>query len=322
MYEDLNEVEKKFKKSDFPLNIAIEVSNNCNLNCIMCTNDKLTRKRGYMDIALYKKIIDEIAVKNPCARVWLDFYGEPLLLRYKLYYMIQYAKNKGLQNICMNTNATLMNHEMSEMLLDSGIDFISFDVYGFSKEVLEKVSVGADRDIIYDNVEYFLKRKKERKITDMVAEVKVLELDENRHEVEKIIQYWREKGAWTTLRRAVTWGGAVNDVIEHKVPEKRVACGYSVGLCAITWDGYVATCALDADASMIYGDVNTTSIEEIWNRRNEELVDKHLSRNFNELPDLCKRCTDWTIIGEERWDENGDIVKKSYDSGDKMIKGY
>lgn len=322
MYENLNEIEKKFKKSDFPLNVAIEVSSNCNLNCIMCTNDKLTRKKGFMDMELYKKIVDEIADKNPFARVWLDFYGEPLLLRYKLYYMICYAKQKGLKNVCMNTNATLMNHEMTEMLLDSGIDFISFDVYGFSKETLEKVSVGADRDVIYDNVDYFLKRKKERGLASMVAEVKVLELDENRDEVEKIIQYWRGKGAWTTLRRAITWGGSTECNVIHEIPKERIACGYSVGLCAITWDGQVATCALDADASMIYGDVNEKSISEIWKKRNSELVDKHLSHQFDELPEVCKKCTDWTVIGEERWDENGNIVKKSYDSDNKMIEGH
>lgn len=38
----------------------------------------------------------------------------------------------------MNTNATLLNEEMAEMLLDSEIDFISIDCYGYSKGVFEK----------------------------------------------------------------------------------------------------------------------------------------------------------------------------------------
>lgn len=321
MYEKLADVEKKFKKSNFPLNVAVEVSNHCNLNCIMCVNDKLTRKRGYMSAELYRKIIDEIAEKSPYSRVWLDFYGEPMLLKYKLYFMIDYAKKKGLKNICLNTNATLLSEEMTEMLLDAGIDFISFDVYGYSKEVLEKICVGADRDVVYKNVEYFLKRKKERGKKEIVAEVKVLELEENAEEVERILEYWRERGAWTTVRRAITWGGAT-ETIHHDIPHERVACGYSVGLCAITWEGKVATCALDADARQIYGDVNESSIEEVWRKRNEELVDKHLNHEFDALPDVCKECSDWTIIGEQRFDENGNVVKKSYDLEEKMIKGY
>lgn len=73
---------------------------------------------------------------------------------------------------------------------------------------------------------------------------------------------------------------------------------------------------------MVYGNVNETSIEEIWAKRNKELTEKHLAHKFDELPEVCKRCTDWTIIGEERYDENGDVVKKSYEVGEKMIEGH
>lgn len=321
MYENLKNVEKKFHMTDFPLNIAVEVTSQCNLNCIMCVHDRLTRGKGFMDMALYKKIIDETAHKNPYARVWLDFYGEPLLLRYQLFYMIWYAKQRGLKNICMNTNATLMKPEISDMLLDSGIDFISFDVYGYSKEVLEKISKGADRDTVYQNVEYFLERKKQLGRKEMVAEVKVLELEENKHETEKILCYWRKKGAWTTLRRAITWGGAASG-ITHQVPGQRIACGYAAGLCAITWDGNVAVCALDADASVIYGNIKKDSIQAVWAVRNEALTKKHLEHRFEELPQICEACTDWTIIGEERYDEDGNPVPKSYQAGEKMIQGY
>ncbi|WP_294158811.1 radical SAM/SPASM domain-containing protein [uncultured Selenomonas sp.] len=322
MYEDVYELEKRLKKSEFPLNVAIEITNRCNLNCIMCNNDKLTRPRGYMNMELYRKIVDEIAEKSPHARVWLDFYGEPLLAQYKLYFMIDYAKKRGLTNICMNTNATLLNREMADMLLDSGIDFISFDVYGFSKEVLERVSRGADRDKIYENVAYFLERKRRRGLTDMVAEVKVLDLPENHAEVEQILSYWRERGAWTTRRRAITWGGKVEIDALKRQETKRAACGYAVGLCAITWEGNVATCALDADAETTFGNVRDESIADIWARRNRKLVELHLAHRFGELPSVCQRCQDWRIIGEERWDDEGRSLVKSYDPEKKMLAGH
>ena len=40
MYEALEGLEKKYKITEFPLNVAIEITNHCNLNCIMCGNDK------------------------------------------------------------------------------------------------------------------------------------------------------------------------------------------------------------------------------------------------------------------------------------------
>lgn len=160
MYQNVECIESNLVITEFPLNIAIEPSNYCNLNCIMCAHDKLTRAKGKMDIRLYKKIIDEISQENPDTRVWLDYYGEPLLLQFKLFYLINYAKQKGLTNVCINTNATLLTEEISEMLIDSGIDFISIDCDGYSKEVYEKIRVNAKRDEVYTNIEYFAKRIK------------------------------------------------------------------------------------------------------------------------------------------------------------------
>jgi len=163
MYEEINsELEKRFVISEFPLNIAIDVTSNCNLNCRMCAHDKLTRAKGFMSMSLYKKIIDEIAQENKGTRIWLDAYGEPLLAGWKLYYMIDYAKKKGLYNVCMNTNGTLLKKEYADMLLDSGIDFISLDCDGFSKEVYEKIRINGDRDVFYQNAEYLLEEKKRR----------------------------------------------------------------------------------------------------------------------------------------------------------------
>lgn len=319
MYEEIKDVEKKFQVTDFPLNIIVEPGNFCNLNCTTCANNKLTRPRGRMDILLYKKIIDEIADENPYTRLWLDFYGEPLLQKFRIYYMIDYARKKGIKNININTNGTLLDKEMSEMLLDSGISFISIDCDGFTKEVYEKIRVGANRDITYDNIDYLLKRKKELNDTQTIIEVKVMEMEENKHEVEKIVHYWREKGAWTTTRRLISWAGMCEDIIPE-VKEERIACGNAVGILPITWEGEAVNCVMDVDAQYVCGNVKEESIKSIWQRRNEDMVRKHIEHRFDELPEICQNCSDWVIIGEERYDEKGNRVNKNYNQNDLMLK--
>lgn len=271
-----------------------------------------------MNIFLYKKLINEIAVENPNTRVWLDFYGEPLIQRFKLFFMIDYAKKRGLSNVNLNTNGTLLNEEMTEMILDSGLDFISIDCDGFSKEVYEKIRVNADRDVTYANIEYFLNRRAERGLKKPIVEVKIMDMEENSHEIDRVVQYWRERGAWTTIRRLISWAGMV-DGIAPVAQKNRVACGNAVGIMVITWDGKVANCVMDVDAKYICGDVNTESIKIIWNRRNESMVKKHLEHKFDELPEICWNCTDWMIIGEERFDEHGNPIEKSYQHGENML---
>lgn len=318
MYEELKNLESKFKMSEFPLNVIVEPGNYCNLNCTTCANNRLTRPKGQMNILLYKKIIDEIARENPYTRVWLDFYGEPLLQRFKIYYMIDYARKRGLKNIELNTNGTLLDEEMAEMLLDSQISFISIDCDGFSKETYEKIRVGANRDVTYANIEYILQRKRQLKLDKPIIEVKVMEMNENKDEIKDIINYWREKGAWTTTRRLISWAGMC-DSIRPEAKTERIACGNAVGILPITWDGKAVNCVMDVDAKYVCGDVTQESIKDIWLRRNQNMVSKHMEHKFDELPDICKTCTDWTIIGEERFDEKGNPVQKNYEHNDNML---
>ena len=93
----------------------------------------MTRSKGRMDIRLYKKLIDEIAIENPYVRIWLDYYGEPLLQQFKLFYMIDYAKKKGLSNISFNTNGTLLNQEMI-----LGLTLSALIVMDFQKKFMKR----------------------------------------------------------------------------------------------------------------------------------------------------------------------------------------
>lgn len=315
MYEIINEeLEKKYKITEYPLNIAIEVTNHCNLNCKMCKNDKLTRKKGFMSMDLYKKIIDETAKVQPGTRIWLDFYGEALLAGYKLYYMIDYAKKSGLTNVCINTNATLMKKEYAEMLIDSGVDYISIDCDGYSKEVYESIRVNGNRDVFFENVEYLISYKTQKK-TNCMIDIKVIEMEENKHEIDDILNYFKKLGVWVAVRRCGDWASEDNSIDAR---ENRIVCGHAVGTAAISWDGVVAGCAWDYDCKMSCGDITKDSLQIIWERRNETFLKKHFDHNWEELPNMCRNCNNWIYIGEERYDENGNSVEKKYGIDDKI----
>lgn len=318
MYADINELEKNLTVTEYPLNIAVEVTNHCNLNCVMCKNDQMKRKRGIISIDLYKKIIDETAQVNPATRIWLDFYGEAMIAGWKLYYLIDYAKKMGLTNVCINTNGTLMKNEYADMLLDAGTDYISLDCDGFSKEVYESIRVNADRDVFYQNVEYLLHKKNIGNYKTIV-DIKIIDMEKNHEEVNQIIDYWKNRGAWTAVRRCASWastdskGGIINN-------NKRIACGHAIGNGAITWDGLFSMCSWDYDLAMpLAGNVNEESIREIWKRRNESFVQIHLDHDWELLPQVCKDCANWMFVGEKRWDEKGNVINRNYKAEDHIF---
>ena len=189
-----------------------------------------------------------------------------------------------------------------------------------SKEVYEKIRVNGDRDVTYRNIENFIERKKRRKLTKPIIEIKTMEMEENKDEIDQIMVYFRQLGGvLTTKRRLISWAGQVGAIVP-KTPHDRIACGNAVGTMAITWDGVVTNCVMDVDAKYPCGDVNKETIKTIWKRRNEHMVSRHLEHRWEELPLICQNCMDWAIIGEERFDENGIPMNKNYDCEGIMIE--
>lgn len=148
--------------------------------------------------------------------------------------------------------------------------------------------------------------------------MKIIEMPENQHEVEQVMKYWQSKGAWTAKRRQLSWGGNnKRATLDNK--DFRIACGPALGVLPITWEGKVTNCVWCADDTVIWGDVNTESLQEIWRRRNEQMVKYHFSHEWDKLPALCQNCNDWQIVGEERFDENGNPINKNYNSKGKVF---
>lgn len=78
---------------DYPRQFWIEITNECNLRCIMCpVSSGLKRENGMMDLDAFKGIIDQISMVRP--RIMLHVAGEPLLNK-DLFEMVKYAKIKA-----------------------------------------------------------------------------------------------------------------------------------------------------------------------------------------------------------------------------------
>lgn len=308
--ERMASIEKKFIRYEFPPNVLIEATAFCNINCIQCANSDLTRKKGYMDIKLYKKIVDEVANENPNIAFWFAFYGEPLLLKYKLFYMIRYAKEKGLKNTYINTNGMLLDDEVADMLLDSGVDHIIVGIDGYSVEVFEKIRMKAKRDIVYDNVVNFISKMKARNLNKPIVEVQFIEMEDNTHEIEEYKKFWSEQGVRIKIRSRVSWMGHIDAGKNIQSELSRIACGWAVGTCPITWDGNMVACGTDCDGEIVIGNICNNSIKELWNGVRKEFLDHHFNHEFDKLPVLCQNCQDWQVIGTLNFDESGNAYDK------------
>lgn len=281
---------------EFPKVVLIDTVSFCNLECSMCVHKDMLRPRGYMPWPLFTKIIDEVAVENPQARVWMVFFGEALILRRRkggIFDQIRYAKAKGLTDIVLNSNANLLDETAARDLIASGLDAIYIGIDAHSPESYAKIRVGGDHAKVVANVRRLLALKRELGSQTPRVFVQFVDMDDNRGEMDDFIAFWTAEGAQVKIRPKVSWAGQIdapNLVLDNS---QRWPCYWAMQSMSITDRGLAVTCAVDLDARFVAGDVNKATLKSIWNGRLKENRQHHLNGNWDALPEVCRQCRDW-----------------------------
>ncbi|ABR30373.1 hypothetical protein SU69_02600 [Thermosipho melanesiensis] len=278
-------------KNLFPSVVLIDSISYCNLKCAMCPHKDMTRKPGIMSWKLYKKIVDEIAIEKPEARVWITFFGEGLMLN-DLDKRIKYAKEKGLKDVVLNSNGNLLNKKWAERLIKAGLDVLYIGIDAFEEDTYKKIRVKGNLTKVIEGVLIY------KKLLDEIGEktqklvVQFVEMPENENELEKFVDFWKKQGVYVKIRPKVSWAGKVK-AENLKDFKFRLPCNWAMNSINISDQGKICMCAVDLNCEVIFGDVNKQSIKEIWNTTLKEFRLNHLEGKWDKLPKLCRNCKDW-----------------------------
>jgi sulfatase maturation enzyme AslB (radical SAM superfamily) len=109
-------------------NVALELTNKCNLSCEMCWSQNPVlyppREKGFMSFDLFKNIVDQLEeYRNTAHRrmtVCLDYGGESLL-HPDFTQMLTYIGNKRTFRLRLITNGLLMNTPIIRLLNKYGV---------------------------------------------------------------------------------------------------------------------------------------------------------------------------------------------------------
>lgn len=277
-------LDKKPEVSGLPIELVIEATNKCNLNCIMCVRKVMKRPIGFMDFDLYRKIIDQI---SPYVElIYLHGLGEPLF-HPKIFEMVHYAKTHGL-NVGISTNATLLTKEKSQKLIDSGLDYLIIALDAARPETFKKVRGGNNFKVVVSNTKQFLKLKKQTGRGPFTV-LQFVKNSLNLNEVEEFRKQWRNQGAEVIRVKPV-----IDLLREGQLPKKVKRPCYYIWrqLNMIGWNGKIVTpCCMDTNGDYNLGDVTTQTIKEIWNSPKMIALRKlHAQDRWQKSP-LCANCT-------------------------------
>ncbi|MBI2966773.1 MAG: radical SAM protein [Bacteroidetes bacterium] len=285
---------------DFPPTIRIETTTRCNLTCTHCPNSVLSDVEGFLediDTGVYKKIIDEVAKEAPHIRVRPFGGGEPLF-RKDMEDLIRYAHEKGLTNLSLNTNGTLLVKSRRKKLIEGGLNHIEVSIDAATPETYLKIRQSKLFNRLVENTLSYIEEAKAHD-SDNKIDVSFVYQKDNQHELEMFQEFWTGKADVVLIRDYHQHNNLVDDHGRHNQQsfKYRHPCPYLWDRFIIHTNGLVKFCEYDWKGEHILGDIRKNTIKEIWQGENfRKLRQMHVDGTFD-YP-YCKNCVDWA---EPKW---------------------
>ncbi len=292
---DIKKVTRIEEARGFPAVILLDNTNACNLRCSMCdhVNMKHHRPLARMDYGLYTRLVDEIALERPDARVWEIFFGEPFLCP-DMAERIRYAKDRGLTDVVLNSNGVLMSERKARAVIEAGLDAIYVGIDASTAGTYAKIRVGGNFDRAVANVLGYRDLLAAHGRPDQKLFVQFVVSEPNESEVEAFRAFWNSHGVNVKIRPKVSWAGLVSaENLNDNEDVPRKPCYWLMRTINICADGRVALCSVDVHCRVPCGDATTTSIKDLWAGRLADFRRMHREGRFDQLPAMCRDCRDW-----------------------------
>lgn len=277
----------------FPLEIALELANYCNLKCVMCPVPNLKRKRGFMDDIVFKKTVEEVSKESGFVFLPQGF-GESLL-HPQWTQLINFARSKEIQPIAVLTNGMLLSGEKMVTVTEN-VDIVVVTLDGSNAKTYESVRVNSSFERVTENIKNFLRMRGNFDRPHCV--IRIIRMQDTEKEIETFRMYWSNRigaGDIIQVSDCIDWAGSVDyrGVDKRQERRERLPCRMLWKNLTVYYDGQVSPCCYDAEGRLIVGNVLDQSLGEIWNSASlRNLRNLHLAYQFEKIP-ICSECRNW-----------------------------
>lgn len=285
------EVPRDKTELPFPIHLDIETTNICNLRCPMCPRTILLADDEFSPLGCinkdeYRRMIDE-GVANGLRSIKLNYLGEPMA-HPDVVWQVAYAKEKGVLDVMMNSNGTLLNDKMARGLLEAGLNnlFISFDAVNPADFEIQRMGTTIGK--VIDNTYNFIKLRDKMKPDCQVRVSMVMYREQKWME-----QFEAMKVMWKNLVDAVGYGYYVEREKNRQgeYPEvKGFHCAQPFQRMFLKYNGNVTICCVDDKDETVVGNWRDQSLYDIWNgAAYKEVRRLHASGCYYQMG-MCRKC--------------------------------
>jgi MoaA/NifB/PqqE/SkfB family radical SAM enzyme len=190
--EGFEKAQRREFVADFPMSLEIESSYYCNLKCPFCPRTVSSNEKQdlHMNPECWKRTLAECREHKTYAMQMA--HEAESLMNPKIFEMISQAREAGIIEIGLHTNANLLLPKVSEKLIDAGLTKINFSLDAATSDTYSKVRVGGNYEKTINNIHTFLKIKMERNAEYLRTRVSFVEQEDNIDEKGAFYEMWKD----------------------------------------------------------------------------------------------------------------------------------
>ncbi len=182
--------------------VLLETVSRCNMKCIMCVHSTHYAEVSDMSSEIFESVsfnIEKYAIPSVC----MNQTNEPLLDKKIVDRIQQISSIPTVVDVMMNTNALLLDLEISEKIINSGLHklMIGFDAY--TSQTFNKIRTGSFEKI-KKNILAFLRLRNEMGKNFPVVRLSFVRTSYNAHEVDEWVNYWKDLADYVTVQEFIT----------------------------------------------------------------------------------------------------------------------
>lgn len=260
-----------------PYVLFVDPSSACNFACTFCpTGDmglikSIGRHQGTLPFEDFEKLVSDAAeFPEPFKVLRLYKDGEPLVNK-RLPRMIQLAReSKRFKMIDTTTNGALLTRQLSDSLIDSGIDLINISIDGLDAEqMMHFAKAKVDFANFVDNIRYLNEIKGTCKI--VIKTTSEIIGKDREQEFYNIFGDFCDKifventsPCWPNFDVEERMGISITEGLYGNAIQEQTACPYIFYSISVNSDMKVSACFVDWARDLIIGDLRKNSLLEIW----------------------------------------------------------
>ncbi len=298
-----------------PQRLVLELTNACNLRCIMCGRDEANFSLTTFDIGILKNLAP---ILEDVEEVTLFGWGEPTL-HPQFEEILAFLDNYPVKKYFVTNGMRL--DRIKEWLFKYHVDIMAISLDGAKAETNNSIRVNSDLEFIVRELKDIVKTKKERGLNYPYMNFVMTMFDRNIAELPDLIRLAADirldevKGVYLTVFSENLLGETLYNKKEKvkEIFEKAELLGEELGIkiklpylqgediagekyhkdCFTAWrdffvgsDGYIRPCQSSAEKFFKYD--KNISFMDMWNRKEYQEFRNRV--NNNDMREECKRC--------------------------------